>query len=243
MRSGSHDNFTANTGNAHLTLSIGNNRSEYVPGQTYPVTVTISEPGIIRFGFQIVAIQNNDCLNAGDFIVTDTVRTQMITNHISLTDRKYITYTYAGTEPFSSGVGQWTFNWKAPLQDVGPITLYVASVSANNDHTDDGDHVYTSSKTLTPDLSNSINYHDELEIAFGLFPNPVSNQLNIRFSNKPSSFVQCRLYDLQGKIIKTLFEEEVSPGIKTFDMNVPPGIYFVKFNTNGKEEVEKFIVQ
>ena len=240
---GCHDNFTANTGNAHLSLSIGNNLSEYVPGQTYPVTVTISETGINRFGFQLVAIKNNDSLNAGELIVTDTVRTQLITNLIALTDRKYITYTYAGTEPYSSGLGQWTFNWTAPLQDVGPVTLYVGAVSANNDHTDGGDHVYTSSKTLTPDLSSAIKQFDESEIVLSLFPNPVSNQLNIKFNNNPLSLVQCRLYDIQGKVIKTLFEEKVSSVTKTIDMDVPPGIYFVKFNTDGKEKVEKIVVQ
>ena len=120
--SGCHDNFSVNSGNANLAFSIGNNISEYIPGQTYPVIVTISEPGVNRFGFQFVALKNNDSLNAGDLVITDAAMTQIITNQIELTDRKYITYTYQGTVPFSPGMGQWTFNWTAPLQNAGPVS-------------------------------------------------------------------------------------------------------------------------
>ena len=241
--SGCHDGFSVNGGNANLTFSVGNNISEYIPGQTYPVTVTISEPGVTRFGFQLVALKNADSLNAGDLVITDVNRTQIITNPIELTDRKYITYTYEGTVPFSSGMGQWTFNWTAPGQNVGPVTLYVASVSANDDNTDGGDHVYTLSKTLTPNLSSAVNQNEKFNITADVFPNPMSKELNVKFNLERASIVECELYDVQGKLVKVLFEEEITSGLKTIDMDVLNGVYFLKFKMDDKEKITKIIVQ
>src|SRR3954469_10215379 len=146
--SGCHDESPINQGAALLQVEMGNNLTKYIPGKTYPITVRIAESGVKRFGFQLVALKNSDNMNAGDMSITDAFRTQVITNDIAVQDRKYVTYTYDGTEPSAPGIGEWTMNWTAPDKNVGPITLYIASVSANNDNTDNGDHVYTTSVTL-----------------------------------------------------------------------------------------------
>lgn len=241
--SGCHDNFSVNSGNANLVFSIGNNISEYLPGHTYPITVSMSETAVSRFGFQLVVLKDSDSLNAGNLVITDAARTQIITNQIEFTDRQYITYTYQGTVPSGPGIGQWTFNWTAPAQNQGPVTLYVAGVSANDDNSDGGDHVYTASKKLTPDLNSSINKNKDIGISAIVFPNPVSKQLKIKLDFKGSPLIECSLFDIQGKLVKVLFEEKISSSVKIIDIDIPAAIYFLRIKMGDEEKITKIIVQ
>ena len=240
--SGCHDDAPLNVGNAVLSISVANNITKYTPGQTYPITVRISETGVNRFGFQLVALKNNDNLNAGTVSITDPARTQMITNDIALLDRKYATYTYQGTAPSSPGVGEWTINWTAPDQNAGPVTFYVGSVSANNDHTDFGDHVYTTSLTLTPNIIASTN-NGIPNMSAEVYVNNALKELNINLQLKNEAHVKCTLYNIQGGIVKVLFDEKMVAAEKKIVMNVPDGIYFVKLTSNQKEQTSKIIIQ
>ena len=78
----------------------------------------------------------------------DKVRTQILKNEMTLTNRSYVTYTFNGTDAVKTGLGEWTVNWIAPSTQVGPVTFYAGAVSANDDMTDQGDDVYTSNVTL-----------------------------------------------------------------------------------------------
>ena len=86
--------------------------------------------------------------NLGIFIITDTKRTQTVKNAYTLKEREYVTYTFNGTDAVSNGVGEWIVNWVAPKNSSEPVTFYVGAVSANDDMTDKGDKVYTTSLSL-----------------------------------------------------------------------------------------------
>ena len=240
--SGCHDDSQINKGTALLSLKVGDAITSYVPGKVYPITVKITEPGVSRFGFQIVAIKDNDRSNAGEMAVTDDLRTQLITNDIALQDRKYITYTYPGTEASSAGTGEWTMNWTAPETDVGPVTLYVASVSANNDRTDKGDHVYTTALTLKPADASSVKDHATDMLTNVMFNN-YSNELSISIQLQHQQQINCSLYNIQGKLIKSLFDEGMISTEKKIQLDVPNGIYFVKIASGQNEKTTKIVVQ
>jgi Reeler domain len=146
---GCHDDNSVNSGQAKLTIDMGT-VSNYEPGHTYPITVKITESSVTRFGFQILALKNDDNSNIGTFQLTDPKRTQFIKNQYTLQNREYVTYTFNGTDAVSPGVGEWTINWKAPSTNVGPITFYASGVSANDDENDKGDYVYTTHSVIQP---------------------------------------------------------------------------------------------
>jgi len=143
---GCHDDNSTNSGTAILTIDMGT-AAHYTPGQTYSIKVHISDADIERFGFQLTVL-SNDSSNAGTFRLTDPLRTQTLKSQYKFQDREYVTYTYDGTDAMSSGMSEWTVNWKAPLADKGAITFYASAVSANDDESDQGDHVYTKSTVL-----------------------------------------------------------------------------------------------
>jgi hypothetical protein len=76
--SGCHHSFALNSGAGSLSLKFDNAQLSYVPGKTYHITAELDHPGLHRFGFQLVALHNNDNSNAGALSVTETSRTQII---------------------------------------------------------------------------------------------------------------------------------------------------------------------
>ncbi len=124
--------------------------TKYTPGQTYTIKVRITEPSIERFGFQLVALLNNDSSNAGTFLLSDFKRTQKIKSQYAFKDREYVTYTYEGTDAVDSGMSEWIVTWKAPLTNQGSVTFYASGVSANDDESDKGDYVITKSTVINP---------------------------------------------------------------------------------------------
>ncbi|MEP7270652.1 MAG: choice-of-anchor V domain-containing protein [Acidobacteriota bacterium] len=121
----------------------------YTVGQEVTLTVTLTQAGRQRFGFQATVIDSTGKA-AGTLIVTDGNRTQLRSTPIQGNDREYIEHTLAGSAPSSSGTGSWTFRWKAPTSIVGPVTVYVAGNAANGDFTSFFDSVYTTQASATP---------------------------------------------------------------------------------------------
>jgi hypothetical protein len=69
--------------------------------------------------------------------------------------RDYIEHNVQGTFEGQTGGAMWTFPWVAPATDVGPVTFYVATNMANGDHTNQGDFIFTQSKTISASPSTS----------------------------------------------------------------------------------------
>lgn len=145
--SGCHDDNDINSGTAKLSIDIASGVTHYIAGETYPIKIRISDPHVTRFGFQLVALTDQTKENAGLFTITDLIRTQFMRNDMEFMDRKYVTYTFNGTDAVSDGAGEWVINWTAP-HAAGPVTFYAAAVSADDDGSDKGDMVYTTSQTF-----------------------------------------------------------------------------------------------
>src|SRR5688572_16616394 len=94
---GCHDDNFLNNGGAILNIDIGA-AAKYTPGQSYPVKISITDPSVTRFGFQIVALADNGNSSAGTFQITDARRTQLTKNPRKFAEREYVTYTFDGTD-------------------------------------------------------------------------------------------------------------------------------------------------
>ncbi|MBA2528208.1 MAG: PQQ-dependent sugar dehydrogenase [Pyrinomonadaceae bacterium] len=132
----------------------------YVPGQTYPVTVTHTNADStrLRWGFQLTVLDSGD-LKAGNLQNT-SVFTQILDNQGPGNSRQYIEHTSVGTFAGQQGGASWTFNWQAPATDIGPVIFYAAGNHANNDGNSSGDHIYftfvaSAPASTTPDFAIS----------------------------------------------------------------------------------------
>ena len=133
----------------------------YVPGQTYTITVTNSnnDEARTRWGFQLTALDPSD-EKAGNLQSTDGL-TQVIDNAGPGDARQYIEHNSAGTFVGQMDSASWTFNWTAPVTDVGTVIFYAAGNHANNDANTSGDFIYrtfvaSASASSTPNFSITV---------------------------------------------------------------------------------------
>lgn len=134
-------------GTGHISI---NAPATYIPGQTYPITVTHSNQDLtrMRWGFELTVLDTSD-EKAGDLQSLDGL-TQILNDAGPGAARQYIEHTSAGTFVGQQNGASWTFNWTAPLTDVGPVTFYAAGNQANNDGNTSGDYIYKTFVAAAP---------------------------------------------------------------------------------------------
>ena len=135
----------------------------YVPGQTYPITVTHTnaDPTRLRWGFELTVLDTASDEKAGELQSINGL-TQILNDAGPGSARQYIQHTAAGTFVGQQNGASWTFNWTAPAVDIGPVTFYAAGNHANNDGNTSGDYIYktfvaSAPASSTPDFALSVN--------------------------------------------------------------------------------------
>jgi Secretion system C-terminal sorting domain len=99
----------------------------------------------------------------------------------------------------------------------------------------------------------NFNYSSIIKIAYTngnanaitIAPNPFSNSTTISFTLSQSQKVAIQIYDLDGKLIKTLTNEQMQAGahqLKWQATGVAKGIYYLKFNAGNYAETKKISV-
>ncbi len=150
---GCHYTYELNSGSGKIQIT--GLPANYVLGQTYPVTVTVTHPTARRWGFELTAIDANGVSSTiGGFNLTDSTNTDRRSTTISGQSRTYVHHTGSGTFPGQAGSASWSFTWTAPASNVGVITFYAAGNAANNQVSPEGDYIYTTSVVVNAPLSN-----------------------------------------------------------------------------------------
>lgn len=209
--------------------------NQYVPGQTYTVTCTVSNNAFTKFGFgaEILDASNN---NAGNISVGLT-GVQLIN-----TTRKNAVHT---TPKTGTGSAIFEFVWVAPL--LGNATIYVAGNAIDGTGGTGSDTPGNTALTLSPDLSLGINEATASGISgLNVFPNPVKSEFKIKYNLIETAVVKAALYDLQGKEIAEIANENQNAGAYTLNAILPAdltkGVYFVKLSIEGKQQVQRLII-
>ncbi|TAH39401.1 MAG: hypothetical protein EYC70_01050 [Planctomycetota bacterium] len=133
-----HEDIETNAGDG--TVSLSGVPAEYVPGQTYRLTVNLQDPGSLVWAFELVATDDDDA-QMGNFTIIDP-RTEMGFS----SGRQYprsaqdTNGTFAGTP---DGPVSWQVDWTAPPAGRGTAYFYMAALAGNLDHADTGDFTYT----------------------------------------------------------------------------------------------------
>ncbi len=208
----------------------------YVPGTTYTITATCSQSGISKWGFEISPQDNSGNL-LGQLVITNATQTKIV-------NTKYVTHKTAGSS--GSGSKTWSFDWVAPAAGTGDVTFYGTFNYANNNGSDSGDHIKTSSLVI-PEYTGAtgIAAATAHEKYVEVFPNPVRDQISIRYVTASSGKVTIGLYDKTGKKVKVLLDEMREPGRHQETMllqGIAPGVYGIEVITGKRIEVKKIMV-
>lgn len=168
-----------------FSTNIPNN--QYVPGETYDITVKAVEVGRSEFGYEAVAVFPNGS-KAGS--LTAGTGSKLIGGGM------YITQSTPKTDPDSTS---WTFQWTAPAAGSGDVGFYAAVNCSNNNNGITGDLIYTGSLMLTEGMSVSIASMEQ-EPAFLVYPIPAQERLHVNLSNDAQKG-EIQLWDLNGKLM------------------------------------------
>jgi uncharacterized protein (TIGR03437 family) len=161
-------NNPANKGSVSVAFASG---TTYTPGVKQHLTVTISDPAQHAWGFQLTArLASSSSTVAGTVASSDANTLLMCSDTNFFTQQaisfhagspqacpskmplQYIEHSQTGYDASrgQANSGTYQFDWTPPATDVGDITIYVAGNAADGLITNTGDHIYTTTYTLTP---------------------------------------------------------------------------------------------
>ncbi len=222
---------SAQDGGNENVLSItdgGTEVTNYVPGQQYDVTLSMSS-NPAKKGFQSTALLSNNAM-AGSFtgVAGNT--------NINGTTKKYANHT---TTSNTNATPTWTWSWTAPSTGSGDVTFYVASNKANNNGANSGDVIYLSQHTISEQSNASVsnqNFNPDLTIK------NTNGMVDLAFYLNKVSNVALNVIDLNGKSVYNQYCENVSSGknVLQLDLTSKKGLHILHVFIDNKPFSLKF---
>ncbi len=102
-------------------------------------------------------------------------------------------------------------------------------------------NTYAAVQSLLTDVNNTTETPEDYYILQN-YPNPFNPSTKIRFAIPEKSQVRLALYDVLGRELATILDEELNPGVKEVELNgtdLSSGIYLVRMITNNYQQTIK----
>ncbi len=206
----------------------------YQPGEEYTITLTASQAGIPRFGFELTA-EDAAGAKTGTF---DTAGN----NEIALVNQsKAVTHRSTGITA-SNGSKSWSFKWTAPSIGTGEVGFYAAINAANADGGTSGDAIYTTNLKIDEKIDNSIESF-LLEGWLKVYPNPAQDVIKVHMNGMSVGEISYRLFNLQGQLLEEDFVDvNASSSVLSIPVrDLPIGNYVIHFNGNDLNLKGRFV--
>lgn len=234
--SGSGVTTTSITGSPAFT---GN---QYIPGQTYTVSITVASTTLSHFGFDCEILNGTTSSSTNAGTITAISGSSQTMNSGSRKNAVHISTATGSGSPSSK---TFNFKWVAPLS--GNAVIYTAGLAVNNNGSDgSGDLVKTATLSLTPNTTTGVT-----EVAgitgISVYPNPSKDNLSIDYYLLKDGKVTISLYDLQGKELESMMNETQSAGSHTgqfkYSAAIESGVYFLKIALDQQVIAQRMIIK
>jgi hypothetical protein len=103
--------------------------------------------------------------------------------------------------------------------------------------------------TQTPNATNGTVGVNDLfldNLGLNIYPNPVDNQLFIKFNNDIKQDIRVNIFDATGRFIETAFDGNMEQGAQTIAWKTAgqaAGIYFLRFDFGGRRLLRKVVLE
>lgn len=215
-----------------LTNDMGQMVTNYIPGESYTVTVGMLTLNA-KNGFEIVALTPTNA-QAGSVSITNATTTKTVT----FGGKTRITQKSTGTS-----LNNWSFEWTAPTTNVGDVTFYLATNVSNSNNNDSGDAIRTSQHVIG---SSAGIQENTAKVAINLGYAKTSNSLTIDLTSQLNGEAAINLVDLSGKSVQ--FEQlgKVATGNNMLSVKLnnqlPKGVYIAHINVNNNFVSKKIYI-
>ncbi len=219
---------SVNDGNPTSSVSFSGANNEYELGVTYDLTLSISN-GSLKNGFQLVILDSAQGNDAGTLTASDVVNTQ-----ISANNRTYLNHTSSGNNQIS-----WDFQWTAPTNDLGPVTIYYAYNVTNSMNNTAGDQIYLASHTIYPSTSTGVSVTSAFNDGY------ITNGNKLILSNNPSITEEAliTIYNLNGQRVSSFKSRINSRGNNEIllPVDLKRGFYILSISSGEYKQDIKFV--
>jgi len=217
-------------------LKEGEIVQEYTPGEAYTMRVTANHTGSpASFGFQAVALAREENLQAGEF--SNPADGIQIT---PLDGRQYPEHSRRN----ESNV--FEVEWTAPAEGSGEVRFYSSVVAANNASGSGGDgSASLNAPVILTEAVTSLQEPEALLASFTLFPNPVVDQLTLRWESEQRAEFRIEVYDINGRLLLQQPQQAMS-GVQSTVVDLsslPQGIYQLRTTDGQRQNVQRFVKQ
>ncbi len=218
------------------TIQVSGFPPQYVPGQTY--TVTISHAGgsaIKQFNGSCrigSGSENAGVIAAGTNTATYSTTGETNGIHLSAADQD-----------------NGTFQWTAPPGETGDVTLYIAG------HQGSASGANTNLSFVSSEIATDVGENGSSAIPNGYklsdnYPNPFNPSTSIAFDLPQRSHVTIEIFNLLGQKVARLADEEYPAGSHTVTwsgmssdgQSVPTGIYLYRLEAGNFIETKKMLL-
>ncbi len=237
--SGCHGTGTTTTV-AIAVMSGSTAVTQYVPGNTYTVTITGSNTSSLpKFGFQFAAVSGTGAaqVQAGTF---SGLPTNVASHTYSLLNLIEQTSQLNGT----SGSYTTSFNWTAPSTAVGPITMYCTLNAVDGNGSENSADISGNTST-TLAVSTTAVPSMSTKTTVKAYPNPAVNDINVQMDNAYAGNYTIQAFDMNGKIV-TKQIVNVNGGSNTTTLNTSNwarGNYHIAIEKEGFRKVIPVVKQ
>lgn len=197
----------------------------YTPGQTYTITLTITDSGMKDCGFEMTLEDSKDA-KMGGFAVLAGQGTQLIKSGNS------VTHTYQGTSP-SNGSKSWEISWTAPAEGSGSLIFSASTLAGDGGSDSDYDQVYTTNLFVSEKVANDISNNGIASST--IYYNYESSLLQVE---GPKTIDQIEVYNTSGILLQVNNLQKSSFNLNLSELQ--PGTYIIKL-VSGHESVTKKI--
>jgi hypothetical protein len=217
--------------------------SGYAANTLYNLSVNAGN-GFPAYGFSVTAV-NASGAAMGTFALTPNTTTTSLS---SGSGKQYVGHLNANS------TNAWVFRWTSPATTAETVFFYLAVNQANNNNEGSGDNIKLKAYSATASSFGPFNVATGIQNIDGLldgsisvFPNPVTDNINLSFNITDNQPVKAGIYNLNGQLVKPLMDEELSWGEHNRNFNVAgslsTGIYLVKFTVGSNNYFKKIVVE
>ena len=120
----------------------------YVPGETYPIELVLTRPEVKIAGFEMTVRFEGRGAQAGSLAPGPGEAEHM--NVSTSFDVQYAHHVRAGTDVVRADTARWSLVWTAPAGALGRVLFHAAANAANDDDSQFGDYIYSTSVAALP---------------------------------------------------------------------------------------------
>ena len=214
--------------------------TEYIPGQTYQVTVAVGHLNEAPegYGFQAQFLDKAASPAQAGTMATENDATRITANRPG---RLYAEHNRINSD------STFTFNWTAPAASTGEVEMYVVGNLVNRAQGTGGDNG-SSMPTILKLAEGQVSGTNDLQTLRGrIYPNPVATGSVIftEVALAESGTYTSRLTDMAGRTVQTTRLElrGGSNRIATTTEGLPVGTYIFSLTGRGKRLVRKVVTR